>query len=51
LAKGSKSGTGGKVPKLMVAKSHSKGVLVCERYEKIDGNYFASFIDQHFNTV
>ena len=51
LAKGSKSGTGGKVAKFMVAISHGKGVLVCERYEKLDGNYFASFIDQHFNTM
>jgi len=51
LAKGSKSGTGGKVAKFMVAISHGKGVLVCERYEKMDGNYFASFIDQHFNTM
>ena len=48
LAKGSKSRTGGKVAKFMVAISHSKGVLVCERYKRMDGNYFASFIDQHF---
>ena len=26
-------------------------MVVCERYEKMDGNYFASFIDQHFNTM
>ena len=51
LAKGSKSGTGGKVGKFIVAISHGKGVLVCERYEKLDGNYFASFIDQHFNAM
>ena len=51
LAKGSKSGTGGKVAKFMVAITHDKGVLVCERYDKMDGNYFASFIDQHFNAM
>lgn len=51
LAKGSKSGTGGKVAKFIAAISHGKGVLVCERYEKLDGNCFASFIDQHFNTM
>ena len=51
LAKGSKSGTGGRVAKLMVAISYGKGVVVCERYEKMDGNYFASFIDQHSNTM
>ena len=34
LAKGSKAGTGGKVAKMMVAITHGKGVLICERYEK-----------------
>ena len=33
LAKGSKSGAGGRVPKLMVAISYGKGVVVCERYD------------------
>ena len=51
LAKGSKSGTGGKVAKFMVVISYSTGVLVCERYKKMDGNYFTSFIDQHFNQM
>ena len=51
LAKGSKAGTGGKVVKMMVAISHGKGVVICERYEKLDAQYFASFIDQHFNTM
>jgi len=51
LVKGSKSGTGGKVAKFMVAISHGKGVLVCERYKKMDGNYFAYFNDQHFNKM
>jgi len=40
LAKGSKSGMGGKVAKFMVAISHCKGVLVWERYDKMDRNYF-----------
>ena len=31
LAKGSKSGMGGKVAKFMIAISHGKGVLICER--------------------
>ena len=51
LAKGSKAGTGGKVVKMMVAISHGKGVVICERYEKLDAQYFAAFIDQHFNTM
>lgn len=51
LAKGSKAGTGGKVAKMMVAITHGKGVLTCERYEKMDAQYFTSFIDQHFDTM
>ena len=51
LAKGSKAGTGGKVAMMMVAISHGKGVLTCERYEKLDAQYFTSFIDQHFDTM
>ena len=31
MAKGSKSGMGGKVSKFMIAISHGKGVLACER--------------------
>ena len=45
LAKGSKAGTGGKVTKMMVAITHGKGVLICERYEKMDAQYFTSFIE------
>lgn len=51
LAKGSKVGTGGKVAKMMVAISHGKGVLMCERYEKMNAEYFASFIDRQFDTM
>ena len=51
LAKGRKVGTGGKAAKFMAAISHGKGVLVCDRYEKMDANYFSSFIDQNFNTM
>ena len=50
-AKGRKVGTGGKVAKFIVAISHGKGVLVCDRYEKMDANYLSSFIDQNFNTM
>ena len=51
LAKGSKVGTGGIVAKMMVAITHGGGVIICERYKKMDAKYFASFIDQHFNTM
>jgi len=40
-----------KVAKFMVALSHSKGVLVCELCNKMDGNNLASFIYQYFNTM
>ena len=42
---------GGKVSKMMVAISHDKGALTCERYEKMDAQCFTSFIDQHFDTM
>lgn len=42
---------GGKVGKFIVVISYGKGVFVCERYEKLDGNYFVFFIDQYFNVM
>ena len=36
---------------MMVAKSHGKGVLTCERYEKMDAQHFTSLIHQHFDTM
>ena len=42
LAKGSKVGTGGKVTKMIVAISYSGGVIIGEKYEKMDAKYFAS---------
>ena len=51
LAKGSKVGSGGKVVKMMVAISHGKGVLMCERYEKMNADYFTSFIDRNFDAM
>ena len=51
LAKGKKVGTGGKVAKFIVAISFGKGVVICERYETMNGNFFASFIDKNFNTM
>lgn len=50
-SKGRKEGTGGKYAKFIVAISHGKGVVVCEPYEKMNGNYFASFIDQNFEQM
>ena len=38
---------------MMAAITHGGGVVICERYEKMDAKYFASnsFIDQHFITM
>jgi hypothetical protein len=47
-AKGQKTGTGGRVVKLMVAISYDKGVVICKAYDKLDGRYFANFIDENF---
>ena len=50
-AKGRKEGTGGKVLKLIVAISHKTGVIVCEPYDKVSGNFFANFIAEHFDPM
>lgn len=50
-AKGRKEGSGGKVLKLMVAISHGKGVIICEPYEKMNGTYFARFIEENFGRM
>ena len=50
-AKGHKEGTGGKVLRLIVAISYDKGVICCEPYERMNGRYFASFIDANFHRL
>ena len=47
-AKGKKEGTGGKVLKLIVAISFGKGVLDCEPYDKMNGEYFKNYISRKF---
>ena len=51
IAKGRKEGTGGKILQLMVAISFNKGVICCEPYEKMNGRYFAAFLDNHFDRL
>jgi len=51
IAEGHKEGTGGKVLRLMGAISYNKGVICCEPYEKINGRYFAAFIDNRFDRL
>lgn len=48
IAKGRKEGTGANVVKLMVAVAYGKGVIICEEYEKLNGEYFADFIKRNF---
>ena len=33
---------------MIVAISSKKGVIYCEQYEKLDGNYYADFICRNF---
>lgn len=51
VAKGKKEGTGGNVVHMMVAVSYGKGVIICEQYEKLNGDYFADFIKRNFVTM
>ena len=50
-AKGSKVGSGGKIVKFLVAISYNVGVILCEEYEHMTGNFFASFIDKTFEEM
>ena len=50
-AKGSKVGSGGKIVKFLVAISYNVGVILCEEYEHMTGNFFASFIDKTFEQM
>ena len=50
-AKGRKEGTGGKYVKILAAISYDKGIILCEPYEQMTGEYFATFIRTHFNDM
>jgi hypothetical protein len=39
------------VVKLTVAISYDKGVVICKAYDKLDGRYFANFIDENFESM
>lgn len=47
-AKGSHEGSGGKVVKMMVAVSHGAGVVLCDQYQKLDGQYFKDLVLREF---
>lgn len=48
LAKGRKEGTGADVVRFMVAIAYKKGVIICEQYDKMNGQYFADFVKRNF---
>ena len=47
-AKGSHEGFGGRLVKMMVAITHEAGVVLCDQYEKLDGQYFKSLVLKEF---
>ena len=50
-AKGAHVGSGGRIVKMMVAISHTAGVVLCEQYQKLDGPHFQSLIHRNFNRM
>ena len=48
-SKRSKEVAGGKRLHILVAIAYGKGVVLKLPYRKMDGNFFAEFIRQHFN--
>ena len=47
-AKGSHEGSGGRLVKMMVAITHEAGVVLCDQYEKLDGQYFKNLVLKEF---
>ena len=50
-AKGSQEGSGGRLVKMMVAISHEAGVVVCDQYDKLDGQYFRDLVLREFSAM
>lgn len=50
-AKGSKDLPGGRRVHLLVAIAYGKGVIFVEEYEKMNGTYFANFIQRNMNII
>lgn len=47
-AKGSHEGSGGRVVHFFVAISYRRGVILCEEYDNLDGEFFRQFVLDHF---
>ena len=50
-AKGSHEESGVKLVKMMVAISHEAGVVLCDQYDKLDGQYFKNLVLREFPTM
>lgn len=50
-SKGKKAGYGGKVANFIVCISYGKGVVYCEPYQKMNGAFFASVINNDFDSI
>lgn len=49
--KGAHVGTGGRTVKMFVAISFGHGVIFCEQYDKLTGDFFAGFIRRNFKKL
>ena len=48
MAKGTHTGSGGRVVKMFAAISYRKGVIFCSEHDKCNRDYFADFICREF---
>ena len=46
-----KSESGGRLVCLMVAVTYNEGVLLCEQYQKLNGAYFKSLVEEKFDKM
>ena len=51
VAKGSNTVLGGRTVNMIVVISYMKGVIFCEQYQKLDGDYIADFIRRNFRKI
>ena len=50
-AKGRNIGSGSRTLHFVVAMSYDKGVIIYERYERMNGAYFADFVKRNFDNM
>ena len=49
--KGSHCGSGGRLVKCFMAINYGKGVILCEKYDSLNGNYFSTLIEREFERM